>query len=663
MTELIQRLNDFAPQWADSMWRAVWQGGLTIAGVWVVCSILPRIPARVRCWLWRLAFAKLIVCLLWTAPIKIAVLPAAKPPEPVASRAEPQRLSRQKPSPVLAQVPTSVVESNISQNGTRPSLGTVLLALWAFGVSAGVLGIAGQWRSTRRLIRDSSKLEHEQIETDRDLLAEYLGIRKLPALLELHGLNTPLLAGLRHPQIVMPHSLLDDKSPAQLRMMVAHELAHIKRRDLWWAWLGMTARVLFFFHPLVWLAKTESRLTEEMAADELAVTVCNLKPVDYAGMLVAVAAKVVSSQKEELVVAVVGSHRTLKRRLQAMKHISSSSSRRTIAAAVMVAIIGIGVIVPWRLVAQGQTIGAPEKVDLKSNTASQTNARANLPMEIDSTIYVDAEGRYNYAGRVVELDEAVSELAKSPAGNSKSGVVIQADQKAPFRRLVALLDRMKDAGISRVSISTVSREQVEPQTFNIDFGAWRPEESRQIGPAAAGREGDFWNTVGVAWSNEHTESDLKFASGEPSPIRVEMINLGGGWGNDGRMGVKAPMLDSFNYPVNNQGGNSQVILHEAPPGEYDVYVYGHGTDPLYYGDYTLTVGNHKYGRKTTSDKSDAIEKTAWVEGSQYVKFDRVRVAAGDKVEILIQPGGQVTDHWGRTFADAMICGLQLVPVK
>ena len=30
------------------------------------------------------------------------------------------------------------------------------------------------------------------------------------------------------------------------------------------------------------------------------------------------------------------------------------------------------------------------------------------------------------------------------------------------------------------------------------------------------------------------------------------------------MGVKDPMLDSFNYPVNNQGGNSEVILHQVP---------------------------------------------------------------------------------------------------
>jgi hypothetical protein len=46
-----------------------------------------------------------------------------------------------------------------------------------------------------------------------------------------------------------------------------------------------------------------------------------------------------------------------------------------------------------------------------------------------------------------------------------------------------------------------------------------------------------------------------------------------------------------------------------------------------------------------------------------VKFSGVKVSEGEEIEILIQPGGTVTDPHGRTFADAMICGLQLVPVK
>ena len=180
-----------------------------------------------------------------------------------------------------------------------------------------------------------------------------------------------------------------------------------------------------------------------------------------------------------------------------------------------------------------------------------------------------------------------------------------------------------------------------PQPLNIDFGVWKPNPSSQTGPAAAGHAGDFWNAVAVPSNNAHTESGLKFANGDPSTITVEMLNLGGGWHNDGRMGVKAPMLNTFNYPLNNRGGNSRVILAQVPPGKYDLYVYGHKPEPKYYGDYTLTVGDRSYGRKTTFHEDDAGQKAEWVEGWQYVKFTGVTVASGDDIEMLIRPGGEI----------------------
>jgi len=214
---------------------------------------------------------------------------------------------------------------------------------------------------------------------------------------------------------------------------------------------------------------------------------------------------------------------------------------------------------------------------------------------------------------------------------------------------------------SRAHMTAVELSDVMPQPFNVDFGATDP--SKQVGPAAVGRPGDYWNSVAVPFDNHHTECDLKFAGGDPSPIEVEMINLGGCWSKNGGLGLKSPMLDTYNYPTGNRGGNSTVILHQMPPGKYNVYIYGFGPNPDYYGDYTLTVGTRDYGRKLTQQKGGTIRSTKWVEGSQYVKFSNVKVGLGEDVEVLIQPGKQVTDPSGRSFADAMICGLQLMPVK
>ena len=199
--------------------------------------------------------------------------------------------------------------------------------------------------------------------------------------------------------------------------------------------------------------------------------------------------------------------------------------------------------------------------------------------------------------------------------------------------------------------------------FNIDFGPWKEDPSPQSGPAAAGCANDYWNTVAVAFNNSHIVKGLKFANRQPCPIQAELLNLGGAWNNGQRMAVHSPMLNAYSYAQDDHGSNSQVILHQVPEGVYDVYVYGHGTDPLYYGDYALTVGNHYYGRKSTSHEVDAVTNTTWVEGSQYVRFRNVKVGADENVEILIRPGGSVTEASGQTYADPMICGLQLLPAK
>src|SRR5262245_23654789 len=52
------------------------QGALFIAAVWLACRLFPRLPAAVRCGLWWAACLKLLVGLVWIAPVEVPVLPA-----------------------------------------------------------------------------------------------------------------------------------------------------------------------------------------------------------------------------------------------------------------------------------------------------------------------------------------------------------------------------------------------------------------------------------------------------------------------------------------------------------------------------------------------------------------------------------------------------------
>ena len=199
--------------------------------------------------------------------------------------------------------------------------------------------------------------------------------------------------------------------------------------------------------------------------------------------------------------------------------------------------------------------------------------------------------------------------------------------------------------------------------FNIDFGPWLPDErSGQVGPAVIGREGDAWNIVGIPWSNHHRVNRMVYANGDSATLQVEMKNLGGAWSSKGQMGVKSPMLDCYHYPMNNQGGDSQAILHRVNPGRYALYVYGHGAYANYYGDYEVSVGKRNYGRKQTAADQKAVVADEWTENLHFVKFPVIEVAYEESIEIYIRPGGEIVDPHGRRIRDAMICGVQLLPL-
>lgn len=216
----------------------------------------------------------------------------------------------------------------------------------------------------------------------------------------------------------------------------------------------------------------------------------------------------------------------------------------------------------------------------------------------------------------------------------------------------------------RSEVGALQQQQNQPglQRMNIDFGPWRPAPSEQTGPAAVGLPGDFWNTSAIAWNDDHTEGGMKWSNSEPSEIKVRMVNLAGGWGCNHQLGVKDPMLDNFNYPQNNQGGDSLVVLSNLQDGLYDLYLYGKGTNPVYVGDYEVKVNGRSKGRKAVSKEFNAVTATSWVENGQYVKFAGFAVEPGENIEVLIRPGGVVSDG-GHTFADSVISGLQLVRIK
>ncbi len=102
-------------------------------------------------------------------------------------------------------------------------------------------------------------------------LAQRLGLRSAVRVFGCRRVGEAIVVGLLRPMVLLPACWLAEMTPEVLEAVVAHELAHIRRWDLWVNLLQRLVETLLFYHPAVWWLSRRVRLEREMCCDELAV--------------------------------------------------------------------------------------------------------------------------------------------------------------------------------------------------------------------------------------------------------------------------------------------------------------------------------------------------------------------------------------------------------
>jgi len=351
-------MNEAAALWSAALWRACWQGGLTLLAVWLLCRI-PRLPAAWQGWLWRLAFLKLLLALVWAGQVALPVLPHRLAHVPVQVAAAPTQMSTGvvesgelavTPAPDVPAVtprPESADAAAVPSPpvSKRPSLFAFLLLAWA----AGVLWCLGRWlaawRAACRLRALAQPVEDEAVYVVLEETGRRLGVRRLPGVARGPA-PAPLLLGMIRPLIVLPKA----SSTENIGAILAHELAHIRRCDLLWGWLAAPVQALFYFHPLVWLAAREYRLSSEMAADALTVS-AGADPAGYGAVLLDLTRH--GGRAPELPAAGISeTGMNLRRRLLALAGLRPFTWKRLAVTLFILCVVCAAVLVPWRLTAQ-----------------------------------------------------------------------------------------------------------------------------------------------------------------------------------------------------------------------------------------------------------------------------------------------------------------------
>jgi len=141
----------------------------------------------------------------------------------------------------------------------------LLLLLWAAGATAAgtrtlaAYAVAGRARRSARPFPDGGLAT---------MLARTLGIRRRVDVLEIKPGCMPMAFGVLRPAILMPADACA-WSEEKRRMVLLHELAHVRRGDAATHLLARAAMALYWWNPLAWTAWREFLKEGERAADDL----------------------------------------------------------------------------------------------------------------------------------------------------------------------------------------------------------------------------------------------------------------------------------------------------------------------------------------------------------------------------------------------------------
>jgi beta-lactamase regulating signal transducer with metallopeptidase domain len=159
-----------------------------------------------------------------------------------------------------------------------------ITGLWMLGVSTLQVRLIVGWLGARRMRRVGIAPVPEVWRREIECLAARLDVSRPVRIVRSSLVTIPSLIGWAAPVILIPARLATRLTPAQIRSVLAHELAHVIRHDYLVNVLQCVFESLLFFHPVTWWVSGRLRTEREYCCDDIALSVCD-GPLEYARAL------------------------------------------------------------------------------------------------------------------------------------------------------------------------------------------------------------------------------------------------------------------------------------------------------------------------------------------------------------------------------------------
>jgi beta-lactamase regulating signal transducer with metallopeptidase domain len=280
-----------------------------------------------------------------------------------------------------------------------------IVAIWLAGVLILSTRLIFGWIGAHRLTQNRSHRAAEHWKHSLDQIAAKLRLRRSITLLESAAVQVPTVVGWLRPVVLLPAASLSGLSVQQIEMVLAHELAHVRRHDFIVNLMQSVVETLLFYHPAVWWISRQIRVEREHCCDDLAVAVFG-DPVQYARALTRFEELRLDSQT--VVAANGGSLFERIHRLVVARAESANWSSRWAAGAALLTVVSVILIAPaLPIFASHEEQTPPPKAEKPAPPPAPDDEKqkAKTREKSDATVEVDADESDDSMDSADEPDE------------------------------------------------------------------------------------------------------------------------------------------------------------------------------------------------------------------------------------------------------------------
>lgn len=426
MQPILPKLNNAAAVWFSYVGHSAWQASLLAVLLLVVVGVGRRWPSPLRYWLLVLALVKFALPPALSLPtglfshagpavdsvrgtsVRAAAMPAgaeiADPPVPFADvNATPvlnepfAERTHAEPAP-RSDVPTPDFKAWLMLSHC---VGTLIVALW---IAWGLLAM-------RRTLRRATTAPDGELWRRFVELSQRLGLRHPPRLLLSCEPCGPAAFGVLRPMVILPEAVTS-LDAASLDAILAHELAHHRRRDPFVNWLQLTLGALWWFNPLLWVLNRQIRKVREDCCDDLLLARNITTGQDYCETLLSAASRLTQPAAAGISLGFGDSLHPLGRRLPRLMDQTLRRAPRLSLSGILVVGFLAAVVLPGLRQSDGDDSAPPVKqpesatvevADEKGEPTVQTTAPSAAGDESQaSTVVTEWPEGVTVSGRVVD---------------------------------------------------------------------------------------------------------------------------------------------------------------------------------------------------------------------------------------------------------------------